>query len=705
MKSMEKVLILDTDTLWTSDIDSWLMINPSTEYEFVTDNQVDHVAAEVERERPDRLVVAASILPSYDSWDYGIPVACYARRSAELEQASKAGVDCYGVVRNAAGLIRAIEDGSIVTISNPNPKKAVPEASRSVQADARPAQETSQLDTARSKNRSGGTAGRKADTSDRPKPARPQERTDTRTLERKTESHRPAAPVSRYVDDEEENRRDLRRPVRSRAAYTDDPDDEPDRRPARPERPVRPERTRPSRYADEPDETDDPDEREARTERGEERRPTRRPEERRSAAPNRNNPGRRIAAQENRPARSACYAEGEEADDQYDRAGDTRHRPESRHDEERYEGRYADAYDDEAEPDDAAAYDDGPADSYQDDEGYGSDYDEPDDRPEVRNGRADKARFGREDRKKQTRLKAEVDRDTGLMAGRAKVITVYSAKGGVGKTTIACELATFLSLTSHGRSTFKVCIVDYNIDYGDVMHTLGYDDHKVTMTTWAMDIKDRIRAGEDPASIHYSEDEIAAYLQRSPESGLYALLAPLSNQDSMEIGEDELRVMLRNVVYHGGFDFVVCDTGNNTRDSSMEAVEQADDVLLVLTQNFNTANGNDTFLGMMDETEADMSKFHLVINQARPGRNVGIPVEDLEEAFENPSTGRKYDCYCVIRDSDDVRAASNLQRPLVFQSSNEFTKHIGMIASIEIGDRFVLEAPKKKGLFARFFGR
>ena len=66
---MEKVLILDTDTLWTSDIDSWLMINPSTEYEFVTDNQVDHVAAEVERERPDRLVVAASILPSYDSWD------------------------------------------------------------------------------------------------------------------------------------------------------------------------------------------------------------------------------------------------------------------------------------------------------------------------------------------------------------------------------------------------------------------------------------------------------------------------------------------------------------------------------------------------------------------------------------------------------------------------------------------------------------
>ena len=97
--------------------------------------------------------------------------------------------------------------------------------------------------------------------------------------------------------------------------------------------------------------------------------------------------------------------------------------------------------------------------------------------------------------------------------------------------------------------------------------------------------------------------------------------------------------------------------------------------------------------------------FRSAVRRLNFSSRIGIPVEDLEEAFENPSTGRKYDCYCVIRDSDDVRAASNLQRPLVFQSSNEFTKHIGMIASIEIGDRFVLEAPKKKGLFARFFGR
>ncbi|MFR3808696.1 MAG: hypothetical protein ACLTX3_07030 [Lachnospiraceae bacterium] len=44
----------------------------------------------------------------------------------------------------------------------------------------------------------------------------------------------------------------------------------------------------------------------------------------------------------------------------------------------------------------------------------------------------------------------------------------------------------------------------------------------------------------------------------------------------MDISEEELKVMMHNLIYNGGFDFVICDTGNNTRDSSYMALMEAD---------------------------------------------------------------------------------------------------------------------------------
>lgn len=93
---------------------------------------------------------------------------------------------------------------------------------------------------------------------------------------------------------------------------------------------------------------------------------------------------------------------------------------------------------------------------------------------------------------------------------KTKVVTVYSAKGGVGKTTIATETASLLSMTSsnHAPGKYRVCIVDYNIDFGDVLTTLDYSQRGRTLIDWAVEIDEMIANGEEPDSIKFTQEEI-----------------------------------------------------------------------------------------------------------------------------------------------------------------------------------------------------
>ena len=142
----------------------------------------------------------------------------------------------------------------------------------------------------------------------------------------------------------------------------------------------------------------------------------------------------------------------------------------------------------------------------------------------------------------------------------------------MGKTTIASELAVYLSLVNLGRRKLRVCIVDYNIDFGDVRATLNMDSRGMNLTAWASEIKELMERGYRPNEIHYSKEEIEGWLRKDERSGLYVLPAPISNEDSMDISSEALDIILRNLVDNGGFDVIVCDTGNNTRDSTVTAL-------------------------------------------------------------------------------------------------------------------------------------
>lgn len=289
----------------------------------------------------------------------------------------------------------------------------------------------------------------------------------------------------------------------------------------------------------------------------------------------------------------------------------------------------------------------------------------------------------------------EVDEDLLARAvdqQRTKVVTVYAAKGGVGKTSISTELAVCLALTSNGRRRFRVCIVDCNIDFGDVSTTLELKDDGPNMSYWASEIREILEHGTAADDINFTRAQMEQhYLQLMKDTGLYALCAPIVHEDSMLIKDTEIRVMLRNIIDNGEFDFVICDTGNNTRDSSIIALDNSEYVLLVATQDVTTANCNASVLRTLTDIGFDTNKVRLVINNAMSSRETGISVQEVEETFP-------YQCVCRIKRTSDIIRANNLGRPLVYKPNHEYTKQIQRIVRfITQGD--VPEEPKKKGLF------
>ena len=288
-----------------------------------------------------------------------------------------------------------------------------------------------------------------------------------------------------------------------------------------------------------------------------------------------------------------------------------------------------------------------------------------------------------------------LERESSVPSRKTTVVTVYSAKGGVGKTTLATEIAVYLSLTCGGRERYKVCLVDYNIDFGDVLTTLDFRSDGPNMTNWAADIRKRLENGEAADDICYSAREIKAYLQVMDKTGLSALIAPVLHEDSLSISEDELQVMLRSLAQCGEYDFVICDTGNNTRDAAVVALDMADIILLVANQDVTTANCNDSFLATMKRLHFNMDKIRLVINNVRSPKMTGVTVREIEELFPYP-------CIARIRYDADVVRANNFSKPIVYEPGHEVTAEIRKIISFLTG----AEAPKtvkNKGLFGRLF--
>jgi pilus assembly protein CpaE len=228
------------------------------------------------------------------------------------------------------------------------------------------------------------------------------------------------------------------------------------------------------------------------------------------------------------------------------------------------------------------------------------------------------------------------DTAAGSERNLGRLVTVFSPKGGVGKTTLAVNLA--LALAQGG--TRKVCVVDLDLSFGDVAITLQLFP--------ARTIADAVHL-ESGLDFHVLEPLLTNYQDR-----LMALVAPVQPDAKDGIPASLVGRILHLLKAH--FDHVVVDTSPAFDEYVLQAFDETDDLLLVTTLDVPTLKNVKVAVETLDLLNFPKPQRHLVLNRADD--KVGLTPDKVESTLGMTIAA-------AIPTSNQVAHATNSGEPII----------------------------------------
>jgi pilus assembly protein CpaE len=194
-----------------------------------------------------------------------------------------------------------------------------------------------------------------------------------------------------------------------------------------------------------------------------------------------------------------------------------------------------------------------------------------------------------------------------------RILTVVSPKGGVGRSTLAANLAVALKLSTQK----KVALVDGSLYFGDLGVMLNLLSNKT--------ICDAVEHIDD-LDIDLLNDIMVTH-----SSGVKVLLAPPQPEMAELVTAEHVRRVL--VELSNNFDYVVVDTWPSFADTVLTAMDLANSILLVMTLEMTAIKDVKLYLEVVDKLNYPAEKVNLVLNRA--GSAGGIKVEAVEETLRH----------------------------------------------------------------------
>ena len=260
------------------------------------------------------------------------------------------------------------------------------------------------------------------------------------------------------------------------------------------------------------------------------------------------------------------------------------------------------------------------------------------------------------------------------------VIAVFSPKGGVGRTTIAVNMA-LAAATELGKS---VVLMDGSFQFGDVGVLLNLNPKNKSIA----DLVPELEAGE-PESL----DTFVI----THSAGIRVLLAPPSPEMAELITPTAVKRVLDAL--RRQHDLVIVDCTSWFNETTLAILDAADTILTILSLEITSIKNMRLFLEVADQLGYEHGKVKLVLNRA--DSSLGIRVTDVEN-----SIGRKVD-HTIVSDGRSVVYALNRGVPFFLSNREaEVSQDVLRLAQAVAGERVAAgsddarKKTEKKSLFS-----
>lgn len=195
-----------------------------------------------------------------------------------------------------------------------------------------------------------------------------------------------------------------------------------------------------------------------------------------------------------------------------------------------------------------------------------------------------------------------------------RLIAVMSPKGGVGKTTVATNLAIGLGKIA----PMGVVIVDLDVQFGDVATGLQLEPEHT--------LRDAVSGAAYQDSM-----VLKAFLTVHP-AGIYALCAPGNPGEADRISGEAVAHLLNQMAAE--FQYVVVDTTPGLGEHVLATLELATDAVWVCGMDIPSIRGLHTSFSLLRELQLMPQGRHVVLNFA--DRRSGLTVQDVEATIGVP---------------------------------------------------------------------
>ncbi|MCX7708852.1 MAG: response regulator [Clostridia bacterium] len=258
---------------------------------------------------------------------------------------------------------------------------------------------------------------------------------------------------------------------------------------------------------------------------------------------------------------------------------------------------------------------------------------------------------------------------------KSKVITVFSTKGGVGKTTIASNLAVSLARMTKK----KVALVDLDLQFGDVAIMLNVSVKNT--------ISDLIK------EINQLDEELMDDYLVTHFSGVRVLPAPIKPEYAEYITSSHVEKIIKTLKesYH----YVIIDTSASFHETVLTSLDMSDRIMLVSTLDLPTIKNVKSGLDVMESLHYSKEKISIILNKA--SEQFGIKYKDFENTL-------KHNIWAYVpEDSQTVITSANKGFPFVMtRTETKVAKAIIGMATEITAEKAVVE--KEKSAFKKIFG-